>query len=351
MVEFRISGIKKATAKGRVYYYDRVTGKRITAPFGSAAFVAEVEALRAGEPEDTPPPRDGTFGGLVRAYKASPEFHGLADTTRKDYNRVFDYLKPLDAQPLVVFDSEFVLQVRDKAFAKHKWRFANYVRQVLHLLFNWAIPRGWTASNPVSAIERIRRPKDMPRRNRAWTAAEQAAVLDAAPPELKLPIAIGLYTGLREGDVLTLPWSAYDGHALTVVQAKTAEPLEIPVHRDLKPLLDAAFKTKTATVIVTGKRGRPYTKNGFRARFFKLVRQLHAAGRIGPGLTFHGTRHTVGTFLADAGADEYTIMVVLGHRSPDMARRYTRDANRKKRAAAGIELLESARRPRPKKTD
>jgi integrase len=31
--------------------------------------------------------------------------------------------------------------------------------------------------------------------------------------------------------------------------------------------------------------------------------QLENEGKVGTGLTFHGLRHTVGTKLADAGAD------------------------------------------------
>lgn len=30
-----------------------------------------------------------------------------------------------------------IMQIRDKAFTKHKRRFANYVLSVLSLLFNW----------------------------------------------------------------------------------------------------------------------------------------------------------------------------------------------------------------------
>lgn len=53
-------------------------------------------------------------------------------------------------------------------------------------------------------------------------------VLGALPAELALAVAISAYTGLRQGDVLRLPWSAYDGHSLTLRQGKTGEELWIP---------------------------------------------------------------------------------------------------------------------------
>jgi len=43
----RIKGINRVTAKGKVYHYHRKTGKRIHAPVGTAAFLAEVEVLNA----------------------------------------------------------------------------------------------------------------------------------------------------------------------------------------------------------------------------------------------------------------------------------------------------------------
>src|SRR5690242_11890872 len=41
--------------------------------------------------------------------------------------------------------------------------------------------------------------------------------------------------------------------------------------------------------IVVGLRGRPLTPAGLRTNFFKVIRQLVAAGKLAPGLTFHGS--------------------------------------------------------------
>ncbi len=62
--------------------------------------------------------------------------------------------------------------------------------------------------------------------------------------------------------------------------------------------------------------------------------------KVGPGLTFHGLRHTVGKRLADAGCDDRIIMSITGHRSTSMVQTYTREADQKRRAAEGIRKLE-----------
>jgi integrase len=43
-----------------------------------------------------------------------------------------------------------------------------------------------------------------------------------APIELQQALIIALHTGQRQGDILRLPWSAYDGTAITLRQGKNA---------------------------------------------------------------------------------------------------------------------------------
>jgi integrase len=92
--------------------------------------------------------------------------------------------------------------------------------------------------------------------------------------------------------------------------------------------------------VIVGARGRPFTNDGFRARFFKLVRKLRTEGRVGKGLTFHGLRTTTATLLAEAGCDAQTIMAITGHTTEAMVAHYTREASRKRRAKRAIRKLD-----------
>lgn len=342
----RVKGVKRVVAKGRVYYYHRKTGERIKAEFGTVAFLQEVERLDGMRPPADEKP--GTLGALIAAYKASPEFTDLAERTRKDYNRVFDYLAPWRDLPLARLTPPLVFGLRDKAYRKHKRRFANYVIAVLRLTLAWGKPRGWVKSNAAEDVPNIRRPRGGRVVNRAWAYEEFQTVLDAAPFELKVPIVIGWNTGLREGDVLRMTWRSYNGLEIETRQAKTDEPIWVPATAELRAILDEAKATMKdrkvkSTTIVVGKRGRQFTENGFRARFFKLIRRLVDEGKVQPGLTFHGLRHSVGKALADAGCDTRTIMAVTGHQTEAMAAQYTKEADRRRLARSGIVKLERLR--------
>ena len=335
----RLRGVKRVRAKGRLYHYHRASGTRLMAPPGTAEFAAELAAAARAHAEGAARQaiRPGTLEALVLAYKSGPEFAALAPRTRRDYDGVFAWLRPIGATPLHLIDPPLVMGIRDKAFAAHRRRFANRTLAVLRLLFGWGLPRGLVDGNPAAGLPKIRRPAGTPTANRPWTAAELAAVMAAAPPHLRLAVAIGAWTAMREGDMLRLPWSAWDGRALRWRQSKTGREVVVAAHPALRAILDAA--PRRAVVVVATSAGRAFSESGFRASFFKLLRRLRDAGTIGPGLTFHGLRHTLATRLADGGADTRDIMAVTGHATDSEVARYTAAADRHRRARDAIRRL------------
>lgn len=344
----RVKGIKRVRSKGRVYHYHRATGKRITAPPNSAAFIAEVRQLdaapitdRTAKPrhETRPAPyKAGTWGALVAAYRASPEFSRLADRTKRDYGRVLDYLAALDDMPLVQISAAACLKIRDRAFAQHKRRFANYSTHMLSVVLGWGKPRGYVAENAAAGIDKIMPPRDHPKQNRAWSDDECEAVLSAASGGLRVAIALGMYAGTRGGDVVRIGWTAYDGSSIEWRQGKTGDAVWLPAHRDLRTILNET--PRVATTIVAGASGRPWKHATLSKEFRALILRLEREGRVRPGLTFHGLRSTAGKVLADLGADVRAIQAMLGHRSTAMAIHYSNEADRKRAATAAVHVLE-----------
>ena len=340
--KIKIAGVKRTTAaSGATYYYHRATGQRIKEPPGTAAFLARKEELdrRVGTGQDNgPAPAPGTLGAMITAYRASPEFEGLAPRTKADYRGILDYLQPLAPMLPREVDGPFAIRVRNRAKGAHGWRFAIYTVQVLRLLFSWAVQNGYAEVNKIRGVPHLKRPRDMPRQNRAWTQDEIAVVLEAATGGIRVAVALGAYLGMRQGDVLKLLWSARHDGGAGWVQGKTGDPVWVPELSALTTILDA--EPKRGIHIVARRDGQPYTSDGFRAIFHRLIRGLGAKGKVGTGLTFHGLRITAATTLADAGLDDRTIAAVTGHRSPAMVRAYTEGADRRRRARLAIDAVE-----------
>ena len=333
----RMKSVKKVTAKGRAYFYHRGTGARLPDDPRSAAFHEawkREEAKLAGRTV-----RAGTFGGLMVAYRGSPEFLNLADSTRRDYARIMAYLEPLATTALAEFDTPAVMRIRDKA-AKRGYREANYVLAVMSRLFSWGLPRGITSSNPVKGAEKVRRPAGKAKANRAWSSAELAFVTAAAAPGIALAVEIAAATGQREGDVVRLTWTAFRDGKLHLRQRKTGQQVGITLPAGLASKLDRL--PRTAPNIIVGERGRPYTRDGFGTVFFRLIAELVADECVAPGLTFHGLRHTAGVTLALCSATTSEIQAVLGC-TAQMAEHYSSQANREELAQSAVAKRERTR--------
>ena len=75
-----------------------------------------------------------------------------------------------------------------------------------------------------------------------WSVEDEGAFLEHAPVHLHLPLLLALWTGQRQGDLLRLAWSAYDGSSLRLRQSKTGARVVIPVGAPLKAALDTTLR-------------------------------------------------------------------------------------------------------------
>lgn len=331
----RLKGVKKVRSKGKTYYYHRRTMTRLPGLPGSIAFAARLSELTQRQASGYVP---GGLGGLVAQYRASPEFARLAPATRAKYGRALDELKPLDGMPLVQITGDFLYGWRDKK-AQQSRSLANFGIVIFRILFAWGKRRGKCRANPALDVELIRKPRNAPVRNRPWRPEELSAVMADAPPWLRVAVAIAAYTGLRQSDVVRVTWSCYDGHAFETRTKKTNMPVWVPAHHRLREMLDTAPRVHEQ--IVVGAWGRPIGQSGLSTEFFRLLKRLREEGKIGPGLSFHGLRHTLGTALAEAGCDAQTIAAVLGQATSKMAEHYSRTANRRDLVQAAFVKMEN----------
>ena len=197
---------------------------------------------------------------------------------------------------------------RDKLAVGSGRRQADYAWTVLARVLSWALDRGLVAANPCERGGRLYRGS---RAESIWTDADEAAFLSRAPAHLHLPLLLALWTGQRQGDLLRLPWSAYDGTHIRLRQSKGGRRVTITVGAPLKAALDAA--PKRSPIILTNSDGKPWTSDGFRASWRKAC--ASAAVR---GVTFHDLRGTAVTRLASTQSTISEIASITGHSLRDV---------------------------------
>jgi integrase len=114
------------------------------------------------------------------------------------------------------------------------------------------------------------------RSDRVWSDENEAAFMCVASEPLRLAMILALLTCQRQGDLLRLPWSAYDGQTIRLKQSKTGAKVTIPVGAPLKAALDAT--KKRGPLILMNTRGRAWTANGFHASWRKACMAAEVSG-------------------------------------------------------------------------
>lgn len=308
-----INRISKRLADGSTatYFYAWKGGPRLIGKPGSPEFIASYnEAIDTRK--RTPA---GTLRSVLDTYESSSDFKSLADRTRTDYKK---HLRAIAAEfgdfPLAALNDrrsrgEF-LAWRDR-LATTSRRGADYRFAVFARALSWAFDRGLTTLNPLERPGRLYRAN---RNDAIWTDADEAAFLAKAPAHLHLALTLALWTGQRQGDLLRLTWTAYDGQSIRLKQRKTGARVALPVGAPLKVALDKAKASKKdAVTILTTEGGTTWTESGFRASWRKACAK---AGVI--DVTFHDLRGTAVTRLALAGCSEAEIATITGHSLRDV---------------------------------
>jgi integrase len=309
-MRMRLRGInskRKKLADGSFRTYDWAWkgGPPLRGEPGTPEFIASYNEAVA---KKIAPPR-GTLLSLLQQYQASEDFRLLADSTRRSYIPLILRIEEAFGHfPLSGLNDRrargFFLAWRDKIASASGRRQADYAWTVLARVLSWSLNRGLISANPCEHGGRLYR--SGARVDKVWTATDEAAFLVRAPCHLHLALLLALWTGQRQGDLLRLPWSAYDGTHVRLRQSKTGARVVIPVGAPLKAALNAA--PKKGPVILVSSDGHPWTSDGFRASWRKACRR---AGIV--GVTFHDLRGTAITRLAVAECTEAEIATITGH--------------------------------------
>lgn len=179
---------------------------------------------------------------------------------------------------------------------------------MLARILSWAHGRGLVAANPCEKGGRVYRGT---RADKVWTADDEAAFYRSAPAHLHLALTLALWTGQRQGDLLRLTWTQYDGKVIRLRQSKTGARVVIPVGAPLKVALDAIGGK--AGPVLRNTDGNAWTPDGFRVSWRK------ACAKVGiVGVTFNDLRGTAVTRLALAECTEAEIATITGHALRDV---------------------------------
>ena len=296
----------------RTYWYHRATGMRLSGEPGSREFIlsyAEAErTLKARHTGDT-------FNGLIREYTASVEFETkLSAASQREYKRMLTKAEPeFGDMPREVLDDPDVrrdfLDWRAAVARTSGEREADNRLSVISAMLTWGVDNGRLKANHIRGFKRLYRSD---RSEIIWLPENIEAFMRVAPIELQRALILALHTGQRQGDILRLPWSAYDGTAIRLRQGKGARSgkrapeITIPCTKALRRMLDGL--PRVSPLILTTKTGQFFKK-----RYFAHLWEKATTTRGYQELHFHDLRGTAVTLLSEAECKPQQIATITGH--------------------------------------
>ncbi|MGR3463852.1 tyrosine-type recombinase/integrase [Limimaricola sp.] len=158
-------------------------------------------------------------------------------------------------------------------------------------------------------------------RRKTFTPAEVVSLLDGAVDSGDLPlgrlIALGMWTGCRIEELCALKVQDVSIDRFKIEDAKSeAGWREVPIHTQLKPLLDTLCAASTDGYVLAALTSNKYgdRSNAIGKRFGRLKTRLG----FDHTYVFHSIRKTVTTQLDSAGIPEAVSARIVGHDIPTM---------------------------------
>lgn len=180
----------------------------------------------------------------------------------------------------------------------------------------------WSAGtvNPVLGLEFDPDPKN----TRDVTDAEFAAVYALANERMQVAMELAANIGQRRGDLLKIrPKEDFTDEGILIRQGKTGAALLVEWTPALKTVTDRALAMKPdipKDYLLRNRNGRPYSKNGFKSIWRKLIARAVKKGVIATAFKFHDLRAKAATDKAMTG-DDVDAQKLLGHSDVKTTRR------------------------------
>jgi integrase len=277
-------------------------------------------------------------------YLASPERPDSGDTTLRQYEFQWCRLAVWATGQGITLLSE-VTPEHGKRYAQDLFgsdlaaSTANKHIRLCRLVFSVLAEQERMIANPFATI-RSRKEQSNRRLEFSWDKLTE--ICDAAEGELKTLLFIGIYTGQRLEDCVTLRWQDVDLQQgwIRFVPAKmkrrSSDPIHVPVLPDLRGMLEATVPSKRKGYVLPeladfyARDRRDTVTDRIQRLLVNCGVELYEPGtgpgtgkRAVPRYGFHSLRHTTITLLLQAGVPPAVVQAITGHRTNAMMARYT----------------------------
>lgn len=310
-------------SNGRWYVRFTLNGKRFFLSTGerdqNKALLKTLEIVKKaelGKKHDILQDKGISFSELAQEYLSWAEANKSASTVKADKSRIRVLSLHFGNKMLEEITTRDIEQYVLESRKARTPATCNRKLALMKHMFRKAIDWGYVNANPALSVRLLKEP---PGRVRYLCETELQRLLDACSGLLKDIVLTTLLTGMRKSELMNLAWDNVnlERREITLKRTKNNEIRTIPICLDLLPVLQRLHTERsTAHCVFSKPDGSPY--GNWRKAFENACRNA--------GITdfrFHDLRHTLASYLAMAGHSAFTIQRLTGHKSIEIAQRYT----------------------------
>lgn len=243
-------------------------------------------------------------------------------------------IRTIEAEHLVSWQEDEKAKGFSAWTIKQRWT-------ALRGILAYAARKGYIESSPADKLTRRELPKAGRARHRFLADDEIKRLLDHAPARYRPFVAVGLFSGLRIGEILGLAWRDIDftegvirvryqlGQDGKRVKLKTAaaqrDVVMMPaLAQTLRKLKAASAYSQPSHAVFTTETGTTLSVRNAHRAFFKIVtppapsKKAKRTSANLPGVTPHTLRHTFASMLIGQGNDPVFVADQLGHEDPSV---------------------------------
>lgn len=182
---------------------------------------------------------------------------------------------------------------------------------------------GWLEDNP---MQKITRPTENQSRERFLSVMEKEKLLQECAqsrnPNLYPIVALALVTAMRFSEIVGLKWADIDfeNKRIFLWKTKNGDRRVIPLIKPSEDILRKCLtfgKSSEELIFQSIRNLKSHQKISIRESFENAVKRAGIEN-----CRFHDLRRTACSYMAMGGATQGELMAILGHRSPQMTRRY-----------------------------
>jgi len=307
--------------RGNVYWlrYADSEGKMHYESSGSEVYyvASDLLATRRNEVKD---------GKLPIKYQQHT-FFGLAD----EYIKIMNYQRAFKSKRTIIkhlrehfgdiklkdFNTKIVEEFKIKLMSARKPATVNRHLATLSHMFSKAEQWEMVDQDINKKVKNVKPLYEDNQRLRFLTVEECKDLINAASDSIKPIIIIGINTGLRRSNVLSLSWDNIDfeNNIISIKTSKSNTVINMPMNDIVKQTLMNIPRIKDQNHLFSGIGGR--VRKTVCDAFDKACKKAGLKD-----VTFHTLRHTFGSTLAIQGTDIITIKELMHHKTIKVTMRY-----------------------------